>query len=228
MKGPHTCFVFDKLSNFFSVMDVAMIENKNTVGTWVGIGEGNLNFRLDVKTQGMLNWLSTTSSRKKLTNFSVVTEPSIISCVMILSSVMIGRIENLLPHMKHFLWTHHVPCWDQPLHLLDVLSSLLASSPNMNISGLGTSSAMWFMYIARSQSSRSRALPKMSLFVKWSWRRVRIRVDIDTLTPWCESSCSWISSRYTVCCWSSSARMNERSVVVRQWGHTPCWRAWGL
>ena len=103
MKGPRTCFIFDKLSNFFSVMDAAIIENKNTVGTWVGIGEGNLNSRLDVKTQGMLNWLSTTSSHKKLTNFSVVTEPLIISCVMILSSVMMGRIENLLPHIKHFL-----------------------------------------------------------------------------------------------------------------------------
>jgi hypothetical protein len=103
MKGPHTRFVFDKLSNFFSVMDATIIENKNTAGTWVGIGEGNLNSRLDVKTQGMLNWLSTTSSRKKLTNFSVVTEPSIISCAMIPSSVMIGRIENLLPRTKHFL-----------------------------------------------------------------------------------------------------------------------------
>jgi hypothetical protein len=103
IKGPRTRFVFDKLPNFFSVMDAAIIENKNTAGTWVGIGERNLNSRLDVKTQGMLNWLSTTSSRKNLTNFSVVTEPSIISCAMIPSSVMMGRIENLLPRTKHFL-----------------------------------------------------------------------------------------------------------------------------
>ena len=103
MKGPHARFIFDKLLNFFSVMDVAIIENKNTVGTWVGIGGGNINSRLDVKTQGMLNLISTTSLCKKLTNFLVVTEPLIISCVMILSSVMMGRIENLLPHIKHFL-----------------------------------------------------------------------------------------------------------------------------
>ena len=69
MRGPHTRFVFDKLLNFFSVMDAAIIENKNAAGTWVGIGEGNLNSRLDVKTQGMLNWLSTTSSRKKIDKF---------------------------------------------------------------------------------------------------------------------------------------------------------------
>jgi hypothetical protein len=67
---------------------------------------------------------------------------------MMPSSVIMGRIENLFPCTKHFLWTHGVPHRDQPLRLLDILSSLLASSPNMNISGLGTSSAMQFMYIA--------------------------------------------------------------------------------
>src|SRR5882762_1200746 len=101
MKGLHMRFIFDKLSNFFGMMDAAIIENKNTVGTWVRIGGGNLNSRLDVKTQGMLNLLSTTSSCKKFTNFLVVTEPLIISCVMILLSVMMGRTENFLPCMKH-------------------------------------------------------------------------------------------------------------------------------
>ena len=178
-----THFILDKLSNFFSVMDAAIIENKNTARPQIRISEGNLNSRLAVKTQGILNWLNTTSSRKKSTNFPVVTEPSMMSCAMMPSSVIMGRIENLFPRTKHFLWTHRVPRRDQPLHLLDVLSSLLASSPNMNISGLGTSSVMRFMYIAGSRSLHSRALPKTSLFVKCSRRRVCVRVGIDTLTP---------------------------------------------
>ena len=50
-----TRFILDKLSNFFSVMDAAIIENKNTARPWIRISEGNLNSRLAVKTQGLLN-----------------------------------------------------------------------------------------------------------------------------------------------------------------------------
>jgi hypothetical protein len=50
----------------------------------------------------------------------------------------------------------------------------------------------------------SRALLNTSLFVESSWQRVWVRVGIDTFTLWHMSSCSWISSKYTVCAWGSS------------------------
>ena len=55
MEMSRTGFVLNKLSNFFGMMDAAIIENKDTVRPRIGISEGNLNSRLAVKTQGILN-----------------------------------------------------------------------------------------------------------------------------------------------------------------------------
>ena len=87
----------------------------------------------------------TTSSCRKSTKLSLVTEPSMISFAVILSNVRIGRIENLLPWTKHFPWIQCILLCGQPLHLLDVLSSFEASSPNTSISRLGARSASQFV-----------------------------------------------------------------------------------
>jgi hypothetical protein len=58
--------------------------------------------------------------------------------------VMMGRMKNLLPHTQHFLWTHPLPCCDQPVCLFDVLSFLYTLSLNISISdGLSWASDSW-------------------------------------------------------------------------------------
>ena len=54
-----------------------------------------------------------------------------------------------------------------------------------------------------------------------------VRVGIKTFTLRRKSNCSWISSKYTVCCWLSRASMKEWSVVVRRRG-PECLRTFGL
>ena len=140
------------------------------------------------------------------------------------SRVRIGSMENLFPCTKHFLCTHLDPLRDQPVCLFDILSSLCTSSPNMSISGSVTRSAIRFIYTACRRSLCSSAFPETSLWVKWSRWRVCVRVGIDTFTLWQESSCSWISSRYTVCFWLSNTQINARSTLVRAQRQTPhCW-----
>ena len=137
------------------------------------------------------------------------------------SRVRIGSMENLFPHTKRFLCTHLDPHRDQPVHLIDVLSSLCASSPNMSISGSVTRSNIRFIYTAHRWSLHSSAFPETSLWVKWSRWRVHVRVGIDTFTLQQESSCSWILSRYTVCFWLSNTQINARSTLVRARHWTP-------
>ena len=78
------------------------------------------------------------------------------------SRVMMGRMKNLLPHTQHFLWTHPLPCYDQPVCLFDVLSFLYALSLNISMSGSGTSSVIQFMNITQSHPLCSNALPETS------------------------------------------------------------------
>jgi len=85
-----TCFVFDKLAHLFCMMYVAVINNENTAWTRIRISEWNLQHgwvRVEVKLKPKLH---TTSFSQKHTNFSDVTEPSMMSYVIIPSMVRIG------------------------------------------------------------------------------------------------------------------------------------------
>ena len=190
----YTGFIFNRLPYLFSMVDSTIVENQNTTWPWVGVSQWDLDFTSWVYIQRGKQ-IHTTNSCKNSWNFSLVTEPSMMSCAMMPSRVIIGRIENLLPCTKHFRWTHLLPWCDQPVCLFDVLSSLCTSSPNISMSGLGTSSMIQFMNITQSHSLHSNSLLETSLCVKWSHWRVRYKVVIDALTPWHGSNCSWISSK---------------------------------
>src|SRR5262245_31894557 len=91
----------------------------------------------------------TTSSWRNCKNLSDVTDPGMISWVIIPSIVKIGRIENLSPQTKYLLWTHLLPTNDHPLVRADVFLFRAASSMKINMSGFGTSSAILFMKAER-------------------------------------------------------------------------------
>lgn len=43
-----TSIVFNKRTNFFGMMNIAVVENENTSRTWVWIGKGDLHAALDI------------------------------------------------------------------------------------------------------------------------------------------------------------------------------------
>ena len=134
------CFIFDKLSYFFSMVNVAIIQNENASRPRVGICEGNLVFMLDFKHNKCKN-KCTTSLQRNCTKCSKFTDPGMISYAMIPSNVRIGRIENRCPWIKCRLCTHLLPTNDHPLVRAEAFLLRTASSVKMSISGLGTWSA---------------------------------------------------------------------------------------
>ncbi len=45
----HTSFIFNKCTDFFSVMNIAVVQNKDASRTWIRIGEGDLHAVSDIR-----------------------------------------------------------------------------------------------------------------------------------------------------------------------------------
>ena len=155
------------------------------------------------------------SSSKNWRNWSLVTNPSIISYVIILSGVRMGRIKYCCPQIKHFCWTHLVPHNDQPHLHAEVHSFFTASSPNINMFGFSTKSAIQFIKIAPCSIFCSSAQPETSLFERCKQQKVCISVEIDICVPCHVRSCSWISLTYIVGCFNISDLMKLISTETR-------------
>lgn len=48
LQSVHTSVVFNKYADLFRMMDIAVVQNKDTPRTWVGIGKRNLHATLDI------------------------------------------------------------------------------------------------------------------------------------------------------------------------------------
>jgi len=134
--------------------------------------------------------------------------------VIIPSSVRMGRIEYRRPRMKHFCWTHLVPRNDQPRLRAEVRLFFASLSPNINMFGFSTKSAIRFINIAHCSIFRSSARPETSLFERCKRHKVCISVEIDICVPRHVRSCSWILSRYIVGCSDISDLMKLISVEM--------------